>query len=393
MTGIIFTMTTSGSIAYILAKLFCILFSRKLSIQSQRRFYLISLTFFLAPFCLLKHFFVGLCYRVHFPIEQIFPWLLANESIDYRFLTVQSRGQILYSTRFMMLIHILMCCIILITLFIFLYRGIAYVKFRKQLRNIFSLDGRKFSYISSDRCTVPFTTDFLHPVIIVPGFKENEQDQKKYILLHEIMHIRHHDFMIHLLSLTAITVNWFNPFVYALFMDLHLMNEIYADDAVCCDFTIAEKKKYCYTLLLYTAKEQNPIKNVLYCSDEYRYLKKRILYLSQDKKTARFYHSGLCTILLISICILNVFTYIPNTTILTTKEEFTDNMLDNQWIQNTDYSDREKLQKHATEPVRFIRYHREVGGNTIYYYTGERCKICGEISNIQLSEIDERQER
>lgn len=33
MTGIIFTITTSGSIAYILTKLFSFLFSRKLSIQ------------------------------------------------------------------------------------------------------------------------------------------------------------------------------------------------------------------------------------------------------------------------------------------------------------------------------------------------------------------------
>lgn len=373
MTGILFTMTTSGSIAYILTKLFCFLFSRKLSIQSQRRFYLISLTFFLVPFCLLKHFFVELCYRVHFPIEQIFPWLLANESIDYRFLTVQSRGQILYSTRLMIIIHILMSCITLITLFIFLYRGIVYVKFRKQLRNNFSLDGGKFSYISTDRCTVPFTTGFLHPVIILPKFEEEERDQKKYILLHEIMHIRHHDFIIHLLSLTAITVNWFNPLVYVLFTDLHLINEIYANDAVCCNFTIEEKKKYCYTLLLYTTKERNSIKNVLYCSDEYRYLKKRISHLSHNKKSTKFYHSGLCTILIITICILNVFTYIPNTTILTTEEEFTDNMLDNQWIQNTRYSDREKLQKHSTEPIRFIRYHRQEGGNTTYYYTGERC--------------------
>lgn len=388
MTGIIFTITTSGSIAYILTKLFSFLFSRKLSIQSQRRFYLISLTFFLAPFCLLKHFFLELCYRIHFPIEQILPWLLANKSIDYRFLTVQSRGQILYSTPFMTIIHILMSGITLITLLIFIYRGIVYVKFRKQLRDNFSFDSAKFSYISTDQCTVPFTTGFLHPVIILPKFEKEEQEQKKYILLHEIMHIRHHDFVIHLLSLTAITVNWFNPLVYFLFMDLRLINEIYADDSVCCDFTTEEKKKYCYTLLLYVAKENNPLKNVLYCSDEYRYLKKRISHLSRNNKTTKFYYSVLCTILIIAICTLNVFTYIPNTTILTTEEQFTDNILDNQWVQNTDYSDKEKLQEHTTEPIRFIRYHRQEGGNTTYYYTGERCKICGKISNIKLSEIN-----
>lgn len=388
MTGIIFTMTTSGSIAYILTKLFCFLFSNKLSIQSQRRFYLISLTFFLVPFCLMKHFLVELCYRIHLPIEQIFPWLLANESIDYRFLTVQSRGQILYTTPFMNIIHVLTSCITLITLLIFIYRGIVYVKFRKQLRNNFPLNEKNFSYISTDQCTVPFTTGFLHPVIILPEFEKEEQEQKKYILLHEIMHIRHHDFVIHLLSLTAITVNWFNPLVYFLFMDLHLINEIYADYSVCCDFTTEEKKKYCYTLLLYVAKKHNPLKNVLYCTDEYRYLKKRISLLLHDKKAINLYYSGLCTVLIITICVLNVFTYIPNTTILTTEEQFTDNMLDNQWVQNTDYSDKKELQEHTTEPIRFIRYHRQERGYTTYYYTGKRCKICGKISNIKLSKIN-----
>lgn len=71
--------------------------------------------------------------------------------------------------------------------------------------NIYLLEG-----ISS-----PFVAGVLHPRIYLPcGLGENE---KTYILLHEQTHIRRGDPLFRVLAYVALTLHWFNPFVWAAF--------------------------------------------------------------------------------------------------------------------------------------------------------------------------------
>ena len=50
--------------------------------------------------------------------------------------------------------------------------------------------------------------------------------------MHEMIHVKHRDFLIKFLALFAIALNWFNPLCYFLFYEICNISEIYCDETV-----------------------------------------------------------------------------------------------------------------------------------------------------------------
>lgn len=99
----------------------------------------------------------------------------------------------------------------------------------------------------SDKIDTAFVIGVLHPKIYLPCNLEDEE--LRYILLHEKTHIRRFDHVTRLLSFTALCLHWFNPLVWAAFTFSSRDIEMACDEAVIQQLGSGIKKDYSASLL------------------------------------------------------------------------------------------------------------------------------------------------
>lgn len=99
----------------------------------------------------------------------------------------------------------------------------------------------------SDKIDTAFVIGVFHPKIYLPCNLEDEE--LRYILLHEQTHIRRFDHITRLLSFTALCLHWFNPLVWAAFYFSSRDIEMSCDEAVIRQLGSDIKKSYSASLL------------------------------------------------------------------------------------------------------------------------------------------------
>ena len=108
-----------------------------------------------------------------------------------------------------------------------IYSMISYWKLRQKVRVVIPLEKR--IYIADDIDT-PFVMGFFYPVIYLPGTLDPVE--RKYIIAHERHHIRRGDHIFKALGFLALTIHWFNPFVWVAFVLAGRDMEMSCDEAV-----------------------------------------------------------------------------------------------------------------------------------------------------------------
>jgi beta-lactamase regulating signal transducer with metallopeptidase domain len=93
--------------------------------------------------------------------------------------------------------------------FMLLYGLIGYIRIRRRVSAAVRLENGVFQ---ADMVRSPFILGLFRPGVYIP-FGLNDQELR-YVLLHERTHIRRGDHWIGLLSYLALTVHWFNPLVW-----------------------------------------------------------------------------------------------------------------------------------------------------------------------------------
>ncbi len=89
---------------------------------------------------------------------------------------------------------------------------------------------RKVKIIVSNRCRLPFTYKFINPVLVIPNEARNWSASKLHaILVHELAHIRRHDYLILSLSRSICFVFWFIPVTWIAHAYLQLEQEKLCD--------------------------------------------------------------------------------------------------------------------------------------------------------------------
>ena len=91
-------------------------------------------------------------------------------------------------------------------------------------------------------CTTPFS--FINSVFLPSGL---DSDVRRYALIHEKCHIRHHHFFKLCLMLLLVALNWFNPFVWMFFNEMKMQQELEVDMDVLADGI--DRRKYQMSLL------------------------------------------------------------------------------------------------------------------------------------------------
>lgn len=82
----------------------------------------------------------------------------------------------------------------------------------------------------ADEIATPFVMGLMYPKIYLPSGMEERQ--QSYIILHEQHHIRRGDHIIKILAFVALSIHWFNPFVWVAFVCAGKDMEMSCDEAV-----------------------------------------------------------------------------------------------------------------------------------------------------------------
>jgi beta-lactamase regulating signal transducer with metallopeptidase domain len=94
--------------------------------------------------------------------------------------------------------------------------------------------GRKVQLFFSEKVNVPMTMGALKPVILLPIASLNNltQDQLEAILLHELAHIKRHDYLFNIIQTVVETILFFNPFTWLISRIIRKEREHCCDDVV-----------------------------------------------------------------------------------------------------------------------------------------------------------------
>jgi bla regulator protein BlaR1 len=93
---------------------------------------------------------------------------------------------------------------------------------------------RKVQLFFSEKISVPMTMGALKPIILLPIASLNNlaQDQLEAILLHELAHIKRHDYLLNIIQTVVETILFFNPFIWLISRIIRKEREHCCDDVV-----------------------------------------------------------------------------------------------------------------------------------------------------------------
>lgn len=146
-----------------------------------------------------------------------------------------------------------------------LYQGVSYALFRRTVRR-WKRDVTRADYaamlsdtardlgvsapemIVCEAISTPAVTGLLRPRLLLPHERYDVQELR-YILRHELCHLKRRDMLLKLVLLAANAMHWFNPVVYLMLRQADEDIELACDSAATDDLDRAERAAYSRTLL------------------------------------------------------------------------------------------------------------------------------------------------
>ena len=103
---------------------------------------------------------------------------------------------------------------------------------------------------SSDQVFSPLSYGIFKPVILLPSTLDFENTEVlNYIMTHEYVHIKHFDILTKMLMILALSIHWFNPMVWVMYLLLNRDIELVCDETVVKLFGEKNKKSYAHILI------------------------------------------------------------------------------------------------------------------------------------------------
>ena len=146
-----------------------------------------------------------------------------------------------------------------------LYLGVSYALFRRTVRR-WKRDVSRADYafllcdtarelgvkepqmLVCEAITTPTVTGLFRPTLLLPHERYDLNDLR-YILRHELCHLKRRDMLLKFVLLLANTMHWFNPMVYLMLRQADEDIELACDSAATDDLDRAERAAYSRTLL------------------------------------------------------------------------------------------------------------------------------------------------
>lgn len=141
--------------------------------------------------------------------------------------------------------------------------------------------GREVKVFESQRITSALTFGFVKPLIALPigFFTSLPADQIEAVLLHELYHIKHKDYLINLLTMTFEVIFFYHPLMWWLAKNIRNERENRCDDQVT---QITDKQVYAHALLNMESYRQS-MNYAIPFSNKQSNLKMRIMRIFEQK--------------------------------------------------------------------------------------------------------------
>jgi len=175
------------------------------------------------------------------------------------------------------------------------YGFISYFVLKRKLKNT---KRTKEGYYCSDEVPYPFVMGIFCPKIYLP--KHLSEEEKRFILEHERMHILRKDHIVKPISFVVLGVHWFNPLVWIAYFSMGKDMEISCDEAVIKRLGNEAKKNYSRTILNMASRKPNFAVSPVAFTDHN--VKNRIAHVLNYKKPA-IWVLGICTMIITLISI------------------------------------------------------------------------------------------
>lgn len=133
--------------------------------------------------------------------------------------------------------------------------------------------------VVNDDIRTPALCRLIKPTILFPNaMLDLEDDEIKYILLHELSHYKRKDILVNYLLVLLQCVHWFNPFIWFFFKKIREDMELATDEIVVSKLNEDEYKNYARTIITIIERISIVPKNigVLGMADDKKILRKRI---------------------------------------------------------------------------------------------------------------------
>ena len=116
---------------------------------------------------------------------------------------------------------------------------------------------RRITLLRAPGAAMPMTWGFLHPVVLLPSDVHAwPPARQRAVLMHELAHVKRHDYLVQMLAQIACGVYWFNPLVWMAAAQLRIERERACDDQVLCSGSKASEYA---TQLLEMARSLRPV--------------------------------------------------------------------------------------------------------------------------------------
>ncbi len=143
------------------------------------------------------------------------------------------------------------------TVVLFGYMLYSYMKLKRKMQTAFLVSGNIYE---SQNVKNAFVLGFIHPRIYISDILSAEE--KRCIILHEKMHIKHWDHIIKLIAFMALCLHWFNPVIWLSYVLMCRDMEQACDEAVIrslcgdADSTYEIKRSYAETIMAQSSKKE-----------------------------------------------------------------------------------------------------------------------------------------
>lgn len=319
--NLIFVMSISGSIVFLLYLLMKPYANRRLTARWQYNFLKICLLFYLIPYQCFQDEYLKF-YNRNFGTGENRNPLRGDVLIfeDKNTIYITPDGRLHYEYWQPLLAIILLWLLIAVVLLLFHIRK--YRSFRKNMLMLSDIPNEKLADTAAHcqstvfpkgkkqkrilECSFvksPLAIGLFHPAIILPK-QDNSEDSSLY-LMHELYHIKNHDILWKFIAFFTILLHWYNPLVYFLFLEICIVSEKYCDEKVTSSLTETEKTHY-GNLIIEAAQNQNDPTVLL--ADSFiknrKQAKERILFMT--RKSRKSTHRKLLTALAVCLAVLSM---------------------------------------------------------------------------------------
>jgi possible peptidase M56 len=217
----------------------------------------------------------------------------------------------------------------------------------EELVNSFRLKRRVQIYIN-DSIKVPITYGVICPKIIIQSQVLEDNSLLKYVIIHEMIHIKKFDIVLtHIKNLIA-CLHWYNPFILVASRYMEDDLELLCDKLVIqrVGDTIKNRKEYCLSMLRLVELKEIQEKSVL----KLHPTKERMIIMKKWKRGL----SGICTLILMIALSMTVFADIgvnENNLVIEEGDFFQEEVLEGDMVRAITEEEYEQLTLEEIPPI------------------------------------------